>query len=185
MAISNVEFMLLQLIAENQEISGYEIGKLVESRGYREWADIGSTSIYVGLDKLSKKKFVTFRLDTKKTGKGPLPKRFSLTKEGFETLKSQVLTALSAARERDRRFDLALAALPIVRPQEATHALGQRKVILHEAAARIIGKFEADGGSRLPLHVAALFEHPLSLIEAETKFVDGLIGSLIKKKGGK
>lgn len=185
MALSNVEFMLLGLIAEVDAVSGYEINRLVKDRGYREWADIGSTSIYVGLDKLSKKKLVTFYLDAKKTGKGPLPKKFSLTDEGLEILKDEVIAALTTARERDRRFDLAVATLPIVKPQKAIQALGRRKAFLQEAASRIRKKYKSDGGNRLPPHVKALFEHPLVLIEAENKFVDHLIDLLAKKKRGK
>src|SRR3990172_10756332 len=66
--IANTEFLLLQIIALQGDISGYEINKLVDKRGYRVWSDIGITSIYVGLDKLSAKKLVKHRVDTKKTG---------------------------------------------------------------------------------------------------------------------
>lgn len=46
--LSNVEMVLLQIIAELNQMSGYEINKRIEQRGYREWAKIGTTSIYVG-----------------------------------------------------------------------------------------------------------------------------------------
>lgn len=49
MDITNVEFMLLQIICERKEASGYEINQLIKERGYREWVDMGTTSIYVGL----------------------------------------------------------------------------------------------------------------------------------------
>ena len=49
--LSNVELMLLEIISQAKEISGYRIGKLVEERQYRVWADIGTTSIYTGLEK--------------------------------------------------------------------------------------------------------------------------------------
>ena len=70
--LSNAELMLLEIISQAKEISGYAIGKLVEERQYRVWADIGTTSIYTGLEKLKRKGLVTSRLDTAKRGKGPL-----------------------------------------------------------------------------------------------------------------
>ena len=74
--LTNVEMVLLQIIAEKEGISGYGINQIVKERGYREWADIGMTSIYVGLKKLEDKKLVKFKIHTGKIGKGPVPKIF-------------------------------------------------------------------------------------------------------------
>jgi hypothetical protein len=35
--LSNVEIVLLQIIAEKEGISGYGINQIVKERGYREW----------------------------------------------------------------------------------------------------------------------------------------------------
>lgn len=176
--ISNVEFTLLQLIAESSNISGYEINKLVEERGYREWADIGTTSIYVGLDKLNKKEFVKSQIDVNKTGKGPLPKRFTLTQQGRDVLKDTIIESLSSTRERDHRFDLAVASLPFINPQEAVDALNARKDFLLSEKKRLESKYQAQGGSGLPFFVRALFRHPLVLIDTEIEFMDQLIAEL-------
>jgi DNA-binding PadR family transcriptional regulator len=69
MKLANVEFMLLQIICEQSDISGYEISQLVKERKYKEWADIGTTSVYVGLNKLSKKQLVSFYINIKKARK--------------------------------------------------------------------------------------------------------------------
>lgn len=176
--ISNVEFALLQLIAESSNISGYEINKLVEERGYREWADIGTTSIYVGLDKLSKKELVESQIDTNKTGKGPLPKRFTLTQKGKNVLRDTIIESLSLTRERDHRFDLAVAAIPFISSQEAVDALNRRKSFLLSEQKRLEGKFHSQGGYKLPFFVRALFAHPLALIDAEIKFTNQLVTDL-------
>lgn len=73
--ISNVEFMLLQMIEECSQASGYDIKKLVERRGYREWANIGMTSIYGGLKKLRDKGWIIPEEFSGKSGKGPMPNR--------------------------------------------------------------------------------------------------------------
>jgi len=182
MELANVEFMLLQIICEQQEVSGYEINQLVKKRGYKEWADIGTTSIYVGLNKLSKKQLVNSHIDTAKQGKGPMPRKFAITNEGKELLKQQILLALSSSRERNYRFDLALAATPFLTSEEVIVALNKRKKFLAAAAENINKKFEAQGGARLPFNVQALFRHPLYLIKHEINFMDILITELSPEK---
>lgn len=176
--LANVEFMLLQIIYEEKEVSGYEINQLVKERGYREWADIGTTSIYVGLNKLSKKCLVDSHIDTTKQGKGPIPKRFKINDEGKKILKQEIIQALSSSRERDFRFDLALAATQFLAQKEVITALQKRKNFLSQVAKNLENKFAAQGGKNLPFHVKALFEHPLFLIKHEITFIDNLRADL-------
>ncbi len=180
--LSNVEFALLQLISENGELSGYEINKLIDKRGYREWADIGETSIYTGLDKLNKKELVEFYVYADKQGKGPLPKKFKLTDKGKETLGAEIVEALSSTRERDRRFDIALAAVPFIAAEQALQALDRRRMFLSGEKGRITEQFTKQDGLTLPKHVQLLFKHPLILIEAELEFIDEIIDSLKTNK---
>lgn len=179
--ISNVEFMLLQMIEECRQASGYDIKKLVDQRGYREWANIGTTSIYAGLKKLSDKGWIVTEESDGKSGKGPMPNRFALTEAGIAKLKQEILDSLSSARERDSRFDLGLAALPFVGKDEAVEALWNRLDFLRETSKKIEQKYESQGGVRLPLNVRALFLHPISLIESERAFVANLIKELLEE----
>jgi hypothetical protein len=112
-----------------------------------------------------------------------LPKKFKLTDKGKETLKDEVLGALSTTRERDRRFDLALASIPFITPEEAVIALSKRKEFLASESERLNNKLESQGGKNLPFHVKALFKHPLVFIDTEIVFVDELIISLKEGSG--
>jgi len=176
--ISNVEFVLLQIISQAEEISGYEIGKLVEEREYRVWADIGTTSIYTGLEKLRRKRLVTSHLDVAKRGKGPLPKKFRLTRKGHHTLEKEIEHGLSSTRERDRRFDLALAAIRLLPPQTVINALRKRKQFLREVAKHVNEHFKSLGGEDLPVNIKGLFKHSIHLIRHELEFVDTLLVDL-------
>jgi DNA-binding PadR family transcriptional regulator len=183
--LSNVELMLLQIISQAGEISGYAIGKLAEERQYRVWADIGTTSIYTGLEKLKRKGLVTFRLDVGKRGKGPLPKKFRLTTKGRLTLKKEIERSLSCTRERDRRFDLALAGIPLLPPEKVVTALRKRKKFLGEVAGQIKARFQSIGGEALPINIKAVFKHSLHLIKHESKFMDRLLAELTKTRSTK
>jgi DNA-binding PadR family transcriptional regulator len=179
--MSNVEIALLQIIEEQKEISGYGISRIVKERGYREWADIGMTSIYGGLKKLEEKQLVTSRIHTDKQGKGPTPTIYGLTKKGRQVLHREVLSILSQSRERERVFDLGVAGIPFVSSKKAVEALSQRKEYLQEHLDRIEKRFEMSGGRKLPVHIRYLFKHPLLLIENELKFIDELMSALMKK----
>ena len=178
MKLTNVEFIILQITYEREEVSGYEIDQWIKDQGYREWADIGTTSIYMGLAKLGKKRLVSSYLDTAKYGRGPLPRKFSITEAGKDVLKQEILAALSSARERDYRFDLAFAAISLVAAEEVVAALEQRKIFLKEAAERVNQLFAEQGGPALPFNMQALFKHPLLYIQSEIAFVDSLIEEL-------
>ncbi|WP_159881546.1 PadR family transcriptional regulator [Paenibacillus puerhi] len=181
--LSNVEFMLLQIIAEYHQASGYDVKKVVDQRGYREWTNIGTTSIYAGLKKLSDKEWIASLEPDEKSGKGPTPTRFALTEAGMLKLRNEIIDSLSSARERDHRFDLGLAALPFIGKEEAILALQNRLDFLGQASIKIRQKYESQGGISLPLNVRALFLHPISLIESEQAFIDSLIHELLEGTG--
>ena len=180
-----IKQVLLQIIRQKGEVCGYEIDKIVKIREYREWANIGRTSIYTGLEKLSKKHLVTTFIDTDKQGKGPLPKKFKLTETGQITLRNEIFNALSSSRERDKKFDLAFAAIDILTLKEVISALRKRKDFLSEVAKKVEKKFESLGGFNLPINIKALFKHSLYLIKNERKFLDTLMAELQAEKTGK
>ncbi|MDR3562759.1 MAG: helix-turn-helix transcriptional regulator [Negativicutes bacterium] len=180
MELSNVEFILLQFICDRPMVSGYEINQMIKARGYKEWADIGTTSIYVGLNKLSGKKLVTSHIDLEKQGRGPVPRKFEITSTGKDVLQQETIAALSATRERDFRFDLALAAIPFVTREEVVTALTRRKSFLAEVADGINRKLESLGENKLPVNLQALYWHPLILIKNEIEFMDHFIEDLMK-----
>lgn len=180
--VSNAEFMLLQLLCEKGGVSGYEINAIVEERGYRHWADIGSTSVYNSLEKLLKKGFAECYVDTEKRGKGPLPKKFSITADGRGALLENIGSALSSTRERDKRFDLGLAACNFLDRAEVKKALAGRKQLLVEAKENIKKKYAQQHISATPAHVRYLFNHPAYLIDTELRFIDNFLSDFSKEE---
>lgn len=180
--LNNVEFMLLQILCDSGELSGYEINQLVEERNYRQWADIGTTSIYVSLEKLQKKDLVESYIDIKKQGKGPLPKKFKISDTGRQCLGEAIKEALSETRERDKRFDLGIAASHLIDKEEVLHSLARRIAFLLKVNDELKAKVQRDKIQNYPANIRFLFSHPVYLIECEIAFLEDFINTLKEEK---
>ena len=175
--LSNVEIILLELIKEKNEISGYEIKKQIEDRGYVSWANIGKTSIYSGIRKLDAKKLITLKTVKKKSGKGPLPQHIKLTKSGEKALSCEIKRALLSQRDFPLYY-IGIAGIHLLERELILDILEERKEMSFENIIRINKIFEEKGGEHLPIQAKALFEHPILLMKTDIKFIDNLIKTL-------
>jgi DNA-binding PadR family transcriptional regulator len=183
--LSNVEVVLLELIAENEEISGYEINQLIIERGFREWADIGTTAIYVGLKKIEEKKLVESFIDLNKEGKGPVPKKYRINEEGLKSLKEEIRNRIETSPDRGR-FEIGMAGMPLLKPEEVIQSLEKRILFLEKRINYLKERYQVQGGDKLPLHVRALFDHPDVLTNLEMEFAKNLLHKYKKEyKNGK
>ena len=177
--ISHVEFILLALIHEQPQSTGYQLNSLIRERGYREWTDIGTTSIYGGLKKLKEKEYVTAATDQDKTGRGPKGTNFIITTEGRAVLKGETLQGLSGGRERGGTFMLALSAMSILSSAESLDALRRRTVFLRQEHERV--RQICDGQRDcIPLHAALLFRYSLTGILHEILRTEEIIAWIQK-----
>ncbi|OQY27376.1 MAG: hypothetical protein B6244_10990 [Candidatus Cloacimonetes bacterium 4572_55] len=172
--LTNVEFILLQIITEIENISGYNIAHIVNIRGYREWADLSKTSIYNGLRKLEKKRLVSAYLDTEKRGKGPVPRKYSVTKEGKTLVLKKMVEYLSTTRERNKRFDLALSSVQLLEKSIVLQALSKRESFLIAEEKKVRADYNRCRPC-LSLGAESLYRHILSSITNEILFTKELI----------
>ena len=172
--LSNVEIMLLQVIYQYEKITGYDINKYVISLKYRDWADIGKTSIYTGLKKLEKKELVISFIDIKKTGKGPLPRKYSITPIGTKTLKQEMIDVLETSREREKKFDLVISAIQILKTSEIKNAF-ERRIEYLQAEFERISQESIDQNDCIPLGGKILYMHILGSIKSEIAYSKSVI----------
>ena len=171
MILSNAELMLMQLIFESPNKTGYEINNWVKKLGYNKWAGVGKTSVYNGLNKLISKEYLNSHINANKTGKGPLPTCYNITERGSEILKQDMLETIQTARERDQRFDLTVSAIHLLQNTEIFEAFTNRKNFLNEEHDRLSTDYQeqkdciSDGGK-------LLYERMLMSLEADLKFTD-------------
>jgi DNA-binding PadR family transcriptional regulator len=169
--MTNAEMAVLSLIAE-QPRHGYEIEKIIEERGMRDWTEIGFSSIYYLLNKLEKDGLVESQLLSQE-GKGPARKVYSITPEGEQVHLESVLAALSTPSSGSEPFLMGLSNLPVVPQEQLINALNSYAVQLEESLSKIHERAELQ--QPLPPFVEAMFDYSRVLAEAKLKWVRGFI----------
>jgi len=181
MTLSNTELILLILINEHEEISGYKLNSIIEKYGYREWAGVGTTSIYVGLKNIEKKSLAKSKLDLNKTTKGPVGKLYSITKSGEEILKNEISSGLSQTREYDKRFKIAISGMDYLKNQEISDLLSKRIQFLENEFTRLTKVFEKQK-SEIVFKAEVLFSHTFASIRNEINFTKQLTKKIKKEE---
>jgi DNA-binding PadR family transcriptional regulator len=164
--MTSAELSILSLVAERPR-HGYEIENVIEERGMRDWTEIGFSSIYYLLKKLEKEGLIAGRLE--EAARGPARKVYSTTQAGYEALHAGLLDVLSVPRQCRSPLQLGLANLPGIAPAEALTALEQYHAALSEKEDYLQARWESQ--QPLPYFVDAMFDHSLTLIEAEKAWI--------------
>lgn len=171
--MTNAELAILSLIAQ-QSRHGYEIEQVIEERGMREWTEVGFSSIYYLLKKLERKGFITGRLEAGE--RGPARKVYYITSTGEEAVYAGGLDALMVPCRGYHQLMLGLAMLPRIEPIEALAALRAYQSALIERRGEVYANCERQ--QPLPYFVEAMFDYTVTLLDAETAWVDKFIQQL-------
>ena len=178
MTLTNAELAILSLVTETPR-HGYEIEQVIEGRGMRDWTEVGFSSIYYVLKKLEKEGLVEGQLE--KAARGPARKVYRATPEGFATLRQSTLDALATLPHPTSPLQLGLSNLPIISPTEAITALEAHRQAL-------IGRIEGvqatwDRQRPLPYFVDAMFDHGLTMAQAELAWIEKFIKQVEEQNG--
>jgi DNA-binding PadR family transcriptional regulator len=168
--MTNAELAILGLVVE-QPRHGYEIEQVIEERGMRDWTEIGFSSIYYLLKKLEREELIEGRLE--EAARGPARKVYQATQAGEDALRTGVLDALSVPRRCYSPLQLGLSHLPGIPPEHAVAALRQYREGLETRLAHVRQRQKRQ--QPLPRFIEAMFEHSITMIEAETGWIDSFI----------
>jgi DNA-binding PadR family transcriptional regulator len=175
---TQAELSLLSLLAE-KPYHGYELEHVIESRGMREWTEIGFSSIYYLLKKLEGDGWIESRLE--EAGRGPARKVYSITEGGREQLRAAILKALTAPQRCYTPLLLGIANLPAISSAEAAAALRQYMAALDAQLVHMRERWEAQ--KPLPYHVEAMFAYSDTLIQAERNWIEQFITQVEAQHG--
>jgi DNA-binding PadR family transcriptional regulator len=177
--MTNAELAILSLIVE-QPRHGYEIERVIEERGMREWTEVSFSSIYYLLDKLQRQGLVKGHLATA-GGRGPARKVYRATAAGLQAFRAGVLQALSVPARSYPPLQLGLACLPGIAPQQALAALRRYRDSLAQRLAQVQQGWDAQ--RPLPYFVDAMFDHSVTMIQAELHWIEGFITQMEAHNG--
>lgn len=173
--MTNAELAILSLIAE-QPRHGYDIEQVIEQRGMRDWTEIGFSSIYYLLTKLEKNGFIESHSESAH-GQGPARKVYNITSAGHAIWSTEALKTLSDPQPFQMGMQIGLASLPILPADEALAALRLYRQRLSEQHKYVLERWNVSG-AKGTLHVDAMFELSLEIIEAGQRWVDAFIQKL-------
>ena len=174
--LSRAELMMLQIIKILGSVSGYNIKVYIERWGYKDWAEVGKTSIYSSLKKLESKGLVLLFIDTQKVGKGAIPKNYSLTETGYDVLKEEMISIIETSKNRSKSFDLVISSIQILDADEIIDAFKARINLLQVEVERVSKQYDEEfdclpaGGKFLNIRI-------ISSLKNEIEFAKTLLKS--------
>ena len=173
--MTNAELAILSLVVEKPR-HGYEIEQVIEERGMREWTEVGFSSIYYVLKKLESAGLVHGRLE-QQAGRGPARKVYAVVDAGRAAWHEATIEALSTPQRCYTPFQLGLANLPGLTMGECVTAVRQYRDRLAQQRDHVRARCQEEGETA-PLHVKAMFDLSLTLIEAELGWIEVFIDEL-------
>ena len=173
--MTNAELAILSLVAEVPR-HGYEIDKVINQRGMRDWTEVGFSSIYYLLNKLEKASMIDSTMDVQ-GGRGPARKVYSITAAGSAALTEATLEALSNPIPCTTPFLLGIANFQLLDMEQAMGALQEYLVGLTVRRERVSERYQSQ--QPVPGHVALMFEYSLAMLDAEITWLGRTIENLV------
>ena len=170
--MTNAELAILNLLAE-RPLYGYEIERIIEVRGVREWTDIGFSSIYYLLKKLERKGFLQ-ATNGRRYGHLPARRTYQLTSAGKSTWRQAALKALSDPHPGSSSLMQGLTNLPRLNPEEIREALITYCQRLLERRDHVLQRRQAATVQMSPQE-QVIFDYSLTMIKAELDWVTHLM----------
>lgn len=172
--MTNAELAILGLVAEAPR-HGYEVERLIEQRGMRNWTEVGFSSIYYVLNKLEERDWIASHAEPA-AGKGPNRKVYTITEAGRQAWHQATLEALAGPSQPNSAFLLGLAGMPGISAAEAADALRQHRRGILKAREGVQQAWRQ--AASLPFFLEGMFEYSNNLLETELEWLDRYIPRL-------
>ncbi|MCX5714387.1 MAG: PadR family transcriptional regulator [Candidatus Omnitrophica bacterium] len=167
------ELILLGLLKESPK-HGYEIKKKIKEI-LQLFAGVEIKSIYYPLSILEKKGLVVKK--AKKFGRRPACLEYCLTTKGQSRFYELLSKSFLNFKRPQFSLDLSLYFLPFAKPAVAKRRLRARMQVL-DRLAKSMRQMANNTKNQSSLSLKRIFEHNLQMVEAESRFLVGLISTL-------
>jgi DNA-binding PadR family transcriptional regulator len=160
--LTNAEYAILGLLVE-RPCHGYDLERLIEERGMREWTELAFSSIYYILKKLLQRQLI----EPRQTSARKTRKTYAPTDAGFALHGETTLRLLREPGPTYPTILLGLANWPALEPQQAMTALRARSETLKATLAHLMEKARPG-----PAFIDVLFDYSISQIKSELDWVE-------------
>ncbi|MFX0168572.1 MAG: PadR family transcriptional regulator [Candidatus Hodarchaeota archaeon] len=174
---TQAEIAILSLLSEGEQ-HGYALNETIEDRGFRNWTNIGFSSIYWILNRLEKTELISSRIDP--SSKGPARKLYRLTKAGQTALLRSIKRSLSEPEPPRTRIDLGAAYIELLSPDESIQCLEQYRLLMRERINQIL-KIRQEQ-EPLPFGAEIIFDHGYIKGKAELEWVEDVLRRLKERQ---
>ncbi|WP_367130293.1 GyrI-like domain-containing protein [Saccharothrix sp. HUAS TT1] len=173
--LTDGELTVLGLLLE-QPRHGYDLERVIEERGVRNWTALGFSSIYYVLDKLAKRGLV------EPTGPPPSGKArstFRVTPEGRDLCLAATRDALEELTPAHARVLIAMANSPALPDAEVAAGLSRRLDAVRDRLAEV--RATRSRQEPLPPAASAIFDYGEALLSADIGWTERALGSFIEE----
>ncbi|MFX1318157.1 MAG: PadR family transcriptional regulator [Promethearchaeota archaeon] len=171
--LTQSEIAILSLLSEGEQ-HGYGLNEAIEQRGFRNWTNIGFSSIYWILNRMEKAKLITSRKDPSK--KGPERKLYRLAQKGQSALLDSIRGSISIPEHIRTQVDLGAAYVELLPREEAIRCFETYRKTMQERINGIAAVRKAQ--EPLPFGAQIIFDHGTIKGKAELEWVDGVLERL-------
>jgi DNA-binding PadR family transcriptional regulator len=155
----------------------YEIGRRLKEHGKDRNIKYNRSSLYMVVEQLTKAGFIAEQ-ETLRDTQRPERTVYALTDEGRHELYDWLRELVAQPWHEYPQFGVALSLLSVLSPTEAVELLGERLVALGEEIDEIRATVRTATDSGVAWVFLVEEEYRLAVLDAESRFVTGLIESL-------
>ena len=167
--------LLLSLLAEGPR-HGYELDREIERRAVRQWAAVGTSSIYATLDRLAGQGLLRAEAEPAPEQGPPYRTVYAITEAGRVRLAELAREALASTEHQRFDYDLGVGVgLTYLPRDEVREALRRRRRAIAVEGERAA---EACRWAEGMLGAWAVLDHQRRALAAELAWLDGLIDRL-------
>lgn len=160
--LTNAEYAILGMLVE-RPCHGYDLERLIEQRGMRDWTELAFSSIYYLLKKLEKYQLVEIR----ESSASKTRKIYAPTSDGYALHIETTKRMLAEPGPNYPSVLLGIANWPSLEPELALASLLERRTKLEATLKSVIDKTQPG-----PAFIEVLFDYSISQIQSEIDWIE-------------
>ena len=181
--VSNPLALAVMSYRSQQPMHPYELSRTLREHGDARSIKFNHGSLYMVVGQLAKAGYIT-EVETSRAGQRPERTVYALTDDGRAEFRDWLRELVAEPEHEYPHFVAALSLIAALPPSEVVPLLRHRLDQLHQARAEIRNLIDTTLAQGVPELFLVEEEYRLSLLEAETAFVEELIGKITGPQKG-